>query len=71
MENESTPTGSTQTRGVQPETWADAEVEIVDELDKTQGKAAANDAVGSTTANTTANCAGDAATEKCLKAAAG
>ena len=49
---------------MQPETWADAEVEIVDERDKNQGKAATNDAVGSTTANTTVNSAGDAATEK-------
>ena len=30
---------STQTTGVQPETWADAEVEIVDERDKNQRKA--------------------------------
>ena len=49
---------------VQPETWYDAEVEIVDARDKNQVKAAANDAVGSTTANTTVNSAGDAATEK-------
>ena len=54
----------TRPRGVQPETWADAEVEIVDGRDKNQGKAATNDAVGSTTANTTVNTAGDAATEK-------
>ena len=39
--------GSTQTRVVQPETWADAEVEIVDERDKNQGRAATNDATGS------------------------
>ena len=30
--------GLTQSRGVQPETWADAEVEIVDERDKNQGR---------------------------------
>ena len=48
--------------GVQPETWADEEVEIVDERNKNQ--AATNDAVSSTTANTTGNSAGDAATEK-------
>ena len=49
---------------VPPETWADAEVEIVDECDKNHGKAATNDAVGSRTASTTGNSAGDAATEK-------
>ena len=55
---------ATRTRKVQPETWADADVEIVDERDKNQGKAATNDAVGSTTANTTGNSAGDVAAEK-------
>ena len=35
---------STQTWVVQPETWADAEVEIVDEPDKNQGKAVTNEA---------------------------
>ena len=60
--DESASRGSTQTREVQPETRADAEVEIVDERDKNQGKAAKNDAVGSTTANTPGT--GDAAVEK-------
>ena len=50
--------------GFQPETWADAEVEIVDERDTKQNSAAANDATGSKTANATGNSAGDAATEK-------
>ena len=45
-------------------TSAAADVEIVDERDKNQGMASANDAVGSKTANTTGNSAGDAATEK-------
>ena len=31
--------------GVQLETWADAEVEIVDDRDKNQGRAATNDDV--------------------------
>ena len=56
--------GSTQTSGVQPKTWADAEVEIMDERDKNQGRAATNDATGSKAANATGNSAGDAATEK-------
>ena len=56
--------GSTQTWWVQPETWADAEVEVVDERDKNQGRAATNDAVSSKTAIATGNSAGDAATEK-------
>ena len=46
-------------QGVQPETWADAEVEMVDERDKNQRKAATNDAAGSTTANNTGNSAGE------------
>ena len=62
--DESASRGSTQTRGVQPETWTDAEVEIVDERDKNQGNAFTNDAVGNKTANTTGISAGDAATEK-------
>ena len=49
---------------VQPETRADAEVEIVDERDENQGKAATNETVGSTTANTTVNSARCAAAEK-------
>ena len=56
--------GSTQTWWVQPETWADAEVEVVDERDKNKGRAATNDAVSSKTAIATGNSAGDAATEK-------
>ena len=36
----------------------------MDERDKNQGKAPTNDAVGSKTADTTGNSAGDAATEK-------
>ena len=62
--DESTPVKSDKTKGVQPETLTDADVETVDARDKNQGKAATNDAVGSTTANTTVNSAGDAATEK-------
>ena len=49
---------------VQPETRAAAVVEIVDKRDKNQGRAATNDAVGSATANTTLDSAGDAAKEK-------
>ena len=56
--------GSTQTRGVQPETWADAEVEIMDGCDIKQGRAATNDATGSRAANATGNSTGDAATEE-------
>ena len=61
---ESTPSGSTKTREVEPETWAAAEVEIVDERDKNQGKTGTNNAAGSATANTTLDSAGDTATEK-------
>ena len=39
--------------GVQPDNWEDADVEIVDERDKNQGKAVPNEAVSSKTANTT------------------
>ena len=51
---ESIPRGPDKTKGVQPETGTDAEVAIVDDRDKNQRKVATNDAVGSTTANTTA-----------------
>ena len=53
--------GSTQTRGVQPESWADAEVEIMDERDKNQSGAATNDATGRKAANAVGNSTGDAA----------
>ena len=49
---------------VQPETWADAEGEIVDERDKNQERTPTNDAVSSKTANTTGSSAGHVATEK-------
>ena len=49
--------GSTQTREVQREAWADAG-------DKNQERTPTNDAVSSKTANAAGNSAGDAATEK-------
>ena len=49
---------------MQPETRAAAVVEIVDKRDKNQGRALTNDALGSATANTTLDSAGDAAKEK-------
>ena len=48
----------------QPETWADVEVEIVDERDRSQGKAATTDATDMKAADATGSSTGDAATEK-------
>ena len=62
--DESTSRGSTQAKGVPPETWAAAEVEIVDERDMNQGMAASNNAAGSGTATTTLDFVGDDATQK-------
>ena len=51
-------------QGVQPETWADAEVEIVDERNRSQGRAATNDATDRKAADATGSSTGDAATEE-------
>ena len=56
--------GSPSARGVQPETWADAEVKIVDERDIGQGKAATTDATDRMAADATGSSTGDAATEE-------
>ena len=50
--------------GETPETSAAADVEIVDERDKNQGMASANNAAGSGAATATLDPVGDAATEK-------
>ena len=46
-------------RGAQPETWANAVVEIVDERDRRQDKAATNDATDRKAADATGSCTGD------------
>ena len=56
--------GSPSARGVQKETWADAEVEIVDERYRSQGKAGTTDATDKEAADATGSATGDAATEK-------
>ena len=56
--------GSGQARGAPPETSAAADVEIVDERDKSQGMASANNAAGSGADTATLVPVGDAATEK-------
>ena len=50
--------------GTEPETWADAEVEIVDERERTQGKAATTDATDRKAADAPGSSIEDAATEK-------
>ena len=54
----STPSGSDKTKGVQPESWADAESRSWMSVTNT------NDATGRKAANSTRNSTGDACTEK-------
>ena len=56
--------GSNQARGAPPDTSAVADVAIVDERDKNQGMASANNAAGSGADTATLVLVGDAATEK-------
>ena len=59
--------GSPSARGEQPETWADAEVEIVCERDKSQ---ATTDATDRKAVNATGSSKRDAASEKLASEAA-
>ena len=62
--NEAASRGSPSVSGAQPETWADAEVEIVDEQDRSQGRAATIEATDRKAADATGSSTGDAATDK-------
>ena len=61
--NEDASRGSPSARGA-PETWADAEVEIVDEQDRNQVRAATTEATDRKAADATGSSAGDAATDE-------
>ena len=62
--NEDASRRSPSARGAQPETWADAEVEIVDEHDRCQGQAATTEATDRKAADATGSSTGDDATDK-------
>ena len=62
--NEDASRGLPSTGGAQPETWADAEVEIVDEQDRGQGQAATTEATDRKAAGATGSSTEDAATDK-------
>ena len=62
--NEDASRGSPSASGAQPETWADVEVEIVDEQDRSQGRAATTEATDRKAADATGSSTGGAATDK-------
>ena len=62
--NEDATRGSPWARGAQPETSADAEVEIVDEQDRSQGPAATTEATDRKAADATGSSTGGAASDK-------